>query len=150
MIERIGHILAIQDGQATIRVERSTGCTACGSRGTCGAGQAGSTTLILPVAESARPGEVVTLSIAEASLLRNAILVYLLPALTTLLGAISLAGGGDLMAIGGAASGLALGLAILRLIHCGQSRPIPEILLTSSPRASIGYPTEIFHDTRHP
>lgn len=132
-ITRSGQILAIHDGLASILVDMPESCKGCGSRAGCGGGKAGGATVQLPVPASARPGETVTLSIAEGSLVRRAILVYFLPAVTTLLGTISLADGGDAAAVGGAAAGLLLGLVILRMLGRGLSkRAAPTTVLMSS------------------
>ncbi|MDP2795137.1 MAG: SoxR reducing system RseC family protein [Sulfurisoma sp.] len=121
-LTRSGRIVAIRDGLATIRVELPAGCTSCGSRGACASGKAATATVVLPAPAGARPGETVTLSITEGSLARSALLVYFLPAVTTLLGAVGLAGAGDVAAIGGAAAGLGLGLILPRLIGRSLSR----------------------------
>jgi sigma-E factor negative regulatory protein RseC len=132
-ITRTGHIMEIRDGVASIRIDLPASCGSCGSRGTCGSGKSAGTTVRLPVSSAARPGETVTLSIAEGSLVRRAILVYFLPAVTTLLGTVSLADGGDAAAVAGAAVGLLLGLAILRMFGRGMSRHgEPTTMLTSS------------------
>lgn len=126
-LTRNGRIVAIRDGMASIRVELPAGCTSCGSRGSCGSGKAAETTVVLPVAATARPGDVVTLSLAESALVRSALLVYFLPAASTLLGAIALAAFGDLAAIAGAACGLGLGLILMRLL--GRRSPcLPAVL----------------------
>ena len=62
------------------------------------------------------------LAIDDGSLARGALLAYLLPAVSTLAGAVALASGGDLAAIGGAAAGLVLGLVALRVL--GRWRPM--------------------------
>jgi len=132
-ITRTGQILSIRDGLAAIRVDMPESCKGCGSRAGCGGGKAGGATVQLAVPDSARPGETVTLSIAEGSLIRRAILVYLLPAVTTLLGTISLADGGDVAAVGGAAAGLLLGLTMLRMFGRGLSgQGEPTTVLTSA------------------
>lgn len=132
-ITRTGQILAIRDGLASIRVDLPPSCTSCGSRSSCGSGNSAAATVLLSVPASARPGEMVTLSIAEGPLVRLAMLVYFLPAVTTLLGAISLADGGDAAAVGGAAVGLLLGLVMLRILGRSLSRrAAPTTVLMSS------------------
>jgi positive regulator of sigma E activity len=137
-LTRPGRILAIHDGRAIIRVELPAGCTSCGSRGTCASGRADSATVSLPVTASALPGAAVTLAIDDGSLARGALLAYLLPAVSTLAGAVALASGGDLAAIGGAAAGLALGLIALRAL--GRWRPMLgglSVLADDSPGTEI-------------
>lgn len=60
-------------------------------------------------------GDRVSLQMLETDLNRGALLAYLLPAVTTLLGALSLAAGGDALAVLGAALGLGFGLVCLRI-----------------------------------
>jgi sigma-E factor negative regulatory protein RseC len=113
-LTRSGRIVAIRDGLATIRVETPSACGGCGSRGACGT--ASGTTVLLPVPATARPGDAVTLALAEGLLVRGALRVYLLPATAMLLGAALLSIWGDLAAVGGALSGLGLGLIAMRMI----------------------------------
>jgi len=113
MIERNGTILAVQDGVATIRVATPSACASCGSRGACGSKD---TTVRLPVAATLRAGDGVTLMLAEGALVRGALRAYLLPAVTLLLGAIALSAFGDLAAVGGALSGLGVGLIAQRIL----------------------------------
>ena len=133
-ITRTGHILSIHDGLASIRVDLPESCKGCGSRAGCGGGKAGGATVQLEVPSEARPGQMVTLSIAEGPLVHRAMLTYLLPALTTLLGTISLADGGDVAAVVGFAVGLLLGLVLLRMFGRGLSRNgEPTSVLASEP-----------------
>ncbi|QIK38576.1 SoxR reducing system RseC family protein [Caldichromatium japonicum] len=125
MIERQGRILSIANGEATIRIDMPTACARCGLS-TC-AGRAGSVSLSAP--PGARPGDAVTLALPEAALLRGALLVYLLPAAATLVGAIALAFAGDSAAVAGAACGLGLGLIIVRLLG-RRVRQIPHIFVS--------------------
>lgn len=113
MIERSGHILAVNDGVATIRVETPSACASCGSRSACGAK---TTTVRLPVPISLCAGDRVTLSLEEEALTRGALRAYLLPAVALLLGALLLAPLGDVAAAGGAMSGLGLGLVLQRIL----------------------------------
>ncbi|MDP1536366.1 MAG: SoxR reducing system RseC family protein [Burkholderiales bacterium] len=114
MIQRSGRILSIAGGLATIRVETPSACGACGSRGACGTASAA--TVYLPVHATARPGDAVTLALAEGLLVRGALRVYLLPAVAMLLGAAFMSAWGDLAAVGGALSGLGLSLIAMRMI----------------------------------
>lgn len=132
-LTRDGRIVAIRDGRATIRVEVPPACTSCGSRGSCASGSAASTLVELPVSAGVRVGESVTLGLAEGSLARGALLAYLLPAVTMLLGAVSLAGSGDLAAMGGAMAGLGLGLIGLRVLGRRMVRHGESAVIVTTP-----------------
>ncbi len=127
MIQRSGHIMAIHDGLATVRVERASACSSCGTRSVCGAGSAAGSQMSVPVPPGARTGDRVTLSLASGMLTRAALLAYLLPALTTIFGAALLSAGGDLAAVAGALCGLGLGLVALRLLGRRQTACTPLI-----------------------
>jgi len=114
VIARSGQIVDIRDGIAAIRVERASACSSCGTRSVCGAGRADESLVFLPLAAPARCGDHVTVQLASGGLTRAAFLAYLLPAMSTLLGAMLLAGAGDLAAVAGALAGLGLGLIVLR------------------------------------
>ncbi|MDP3033060.1 MAG: SoxR reducing system RseC family protein [Rhodocyclaceae bacterium] len=139
MIARRGRILAVQDGMATIRVDTPAACASCGSRSACGST---GTTVRLPVAAALRAGDDVTLTLAEGTLVRGALRAYLLPTTTLLLGAIALSAFGDLAAVGGALSGLGVGLIAQRILArratCASPAVSPAPTFEPSP---IGEPT---------
>ncbi len=141
MIERSGTILSVHDGVATIRVETPSACASCGSRGACGSKD---TTVRLPVAATLRAGDGVTLTLAEGALVRGALRAYLLPATTLLLGAIALSAFGDLAAVGGALSGLGVGLIAQRILArraaCASPAVSPAPTFAASPISPIGEP----------
>jgi len=142
MIERSGTILAVQDGVATIRVETPSACASCGSRGACGGKH---TTVRLPVAETLRAGDGVTLTLAEGALVRGALRAYLLPAVALLLGAVALSAFGDLAAVGGALSGLGAGLIAQRILArratCASPAVSPAPTFAAPPISPIGEPS---------
>jgi sigma-E factor negative regulatory protein RseC len=142
MIERSGTILAVQDGVATIRVETPSACASCGSRGVCGDKH---TTVRLPVAETLRAGDGVTLTLAEGALVRGALRAYLLPAVALLLGAVALSAFGDLAAVGGALSGLGAGLIAQRILArratCASPAVSPAPTFAAPPISPIGEPS---------
>jgi sigma-E factor negative regulatory protein RseC len=139
MIARRGRILAVQDGMATIRVDTPAACASCGSRGAC---SSTGTTVRLPVAATLRAGDDVTLTMAEGALVRGALRAYLLPSTTLLLGAIALSAFGDLTAVGGALSGLGVGLIAQRILArraaCAPPAVSPALTFDSPP---IGEPS---------
>jgi len=123
MIERSGLIVDIRDGVAAIRVERASACSSCGTRSVCGAGKADASLVYLPFSAPAQCGDRVMVQLATGGLTRAALLAYLLPAVTTLAGALMLAGAGDLAAVAGALSGLGIGLLALRRFSRACARP---------------------------
>ena len=116
--ERRGDVIGLADGLATIRLERAPACSGCGSRGTCASGNAAEQIIQMPVPERTRLGDQLTVSLPSASLTLAALLGYLLPPVSLLLGAISAATcfEGDAAAVLGAGVGLAAGLLLVRLI----------------------------------
>ncbi len=132
MIQRSGHIMALRDGLATVRVERASACSSCGTRSVCGAGSAAGSQVSVPVQPGARLGDRVTLSLANGMLTRAALLAYLLPALTTIFGAALLSAAGDLAAVAGALCGLGLGLLALRFLGRRQTACTP-LMIDSQP-----------------
>jgi sigma-E factor negative regulatory protein RseC len=132
MIQRSGHIIAIRDGLATVRVERASACSSCGTRSVCGAGSAAGSQVSVPVPPGAHLGDRVTLCMASGMLTRAALLAYLLPALTTLFGAALLSAAGDLAAVAGALCGLGLGLVALRFLGRRQAACDP-LMIVSQP-----------------
>lgn len=129
MIERNGEIVDICNGLAAIRVEPASACSSCGTRSVCGAGRVEAALVYLPLAAPARCGDRITLGLADGGLTRAAFLAYLLPAMSTLAGALLLAGAGDLAAVAGALAGLGLGLIALRR----WSRACAPLAVTPAP-----------------
>lgn len=106
-------IAAIVDGVADVRLEPASACGTCGAKGLCGSGH--ERRLRLPAHPGFRAGDTVSLAMTDADLHRGALVAYLLPATATLLGALLLSAGGDMLAALGAGIGLAAGLAGMRL-----------------------------------
>lgn len=123
MTERTGHIVSIRDGIAAIQVERASACASCGTRSVCGAGRADESLVLLPVSTEMKIGDPIVLHLPAGGLTRAALLAYLLPALTSLIGALLLARAGDLAAVAGTVCGLGLGLIALRRFSRGCNLP---------------------------
>ncbi len=107
-------IVAVHDGVADVQFEAASACASCGAKSVCGSGN--TRRVQLPVPAGVAAGDHVTLNLPEAQLQLGAILAYLLPAVTTLLGGALLSGGGDGYAALGATLGLGAGLLCLRLL----------------------------------
>lgn len=122
-MESHGRIIALHEGRASVELPVAAACGGCGAKSTCGSGQV--RLIDIPAPDHARLGDAITLTMATGNLNKGALVAYLLPAITTLTGAVVLASGGDNLAVIGAALGLATGMAAVRLInralpHLGQ------------------------------
>lgn len=113
MLHAAARVLSLQDGMALVRLEAAAACGSCGAQAACGSGRERLVDVAVPPDISA--GDRVSLQLPETDLNRSALLAYLLPAATMLLGALLLAAGGDTPAALGAALGLGLGLVCLRI-----------------------------------
>ena len=149
MIEHEGVVRSVSGGKAVIAVHTG-GCGGCGHQAGCGlgrlAGKAGSTALTLPVDESIRPGAQVLLSLPAGRLLRGALLAYLLPALSLLIGAGVGAGlgGSDGAAAVGAALGLLGGFLLTWLVPAWK--PLPQVQLAERPAGNPQFRLHVIHD----
>ncbi|MDZ4255827.1 MAG: SoxR reducing system RseC family protein [Sulfuritalea sp.] len=113
MLHAAARIVSLQDGMALVRLDAPAACGSCGAQGACGGARA--RLFRVAVATGVGAGDRVLLQLPEKNLNRSALLAYLLPAATMLLGALLLAVGGDTLAALGAALGLGLGLICLRI-----------------------------------
>ena len=118
LIERSGEVIGFKQGMAQIRLERESGCSACGSRGTCASGSAAAQVIHLSLPVGTKLGDQVTVSVPAASVTLAALLGYLLPPVCLLAGAIAASTGydGDAAAVLGAGLGFVAGLLLARLI----------------------------------
>lgn len=113
-----GVVRAIDHGRALVAVAVRSGCASCGQ--SCGIGRlagGGKTALLhLSAPPGLKAGDRVTLDTDAATMSRAALIGYLLPAFTLIVGAGlgETFAGGDLGAAFGALSGLAGGLALAR------------------------------------
>ena len=117
-VERSGEVVGFDNGLAKIRLERPSGCSGCGSRGTCASGSAAAQIVQMALPERTRLGDRVTVAMPSSSVALAAILGYLFPLIGLLLGAIAADSwyGGNLAAVVGAAAGFVVGLMLARLI----------------------------------
>ena len=113
MLHATASVLSLHDGIAELRIEAPAACGSCGAQAACGGAPARLIRVAAPT--DVRAGDMVSLQLPESDLNRGALLAYLLPALSTLLGSVLLAAGGDALAALGAALGLAFGLVCLRI-----------------------------------
>ena len=144
MIEHWGMVQHVDDGQATVVVER-TACGVCGHGGHCGmskhavGGQAA--VLNLPAPSGLKAGDFVNVGLPESGLTLAALLGYLFPALATLAGALIgiSSGGTDATTALGAAAGFAGSLVVARfaITFTPGLSPRPQFIPTSLPSANF-------------
>lgn len=94
-------------------------CGSCGDRGHCGKAQAGPRRFAVTNTIGAHTGDHVVVSVADGAVLKAAVLSYLMP-LAFVIGGAAVATawiGEGMPAVAGAAAGLLVGLAILRVAH---------------------------------
>lgn len=125
-----GRVIAVQDGRAELRLAVASACGRCGAKSMCGSGQERSIQVNAPPGTQA--GDLLDLTLPEARLGLGALLGYLLPAFTTLLGTVLLAPGGDAAAILGAGLGLGAGLVLVRRFATRLLGSGPTVCPTSS------------------
>jgi positive regulator of sigma E activity len=99
---------------AQVRIEAASACSSCGTRGSCASGQTRAVWVEAP--EGVKSGDVLNISISESAFNTAALIGYLLPAVTTLIGAGLMTAAGDTAAVLGALSGLGLGLVLVRIL----------------------------------
>ncbi len=136
LIETRARVVSIGNGQAWVEASSQQGCAACHVQSSCSVSGLGKffSRNKPPVAVACdlavQPGDSLVLSLAESDLLRAGLLAYLLPAVLSVLGAIttSLFGLGDVAAVAAMLAGFAAGLAIARVF-------------TRAPRIQISRPT---------
>jgi len=84
-IEERGVVVSVEDGWASVRVQRQSTCGSCSARSGCRNGVLAevlgrrSLVLRIPDVDGLRPGDHVTLGIRDRSLVAGALLMYLLP-----------------------------------------------------------------------
>ncbi len=127
MIEEHAQVVAVQGDAAWVETQRGSACGSCAAHAGCGSAALGKligrrpTSVRVLNTAGALPGEEVVIGIDESALVRGSVLVYLVPLLALLGGAIlgeawwrPYAGGGEWPVIVAAVAGLALGLAWVR------------------------------------
>ncbi len=119
LVTATARVAEAHNGVAEVHFDTASACGTCGAQSVCGSGRARS--MRISVAANVQSGDCISLQIPESELHLGAILAYLLPAVTTLLGGVMLASGGDTLAALGATLGLGFGLICLRLL--ARSRP---------------------------
>lgn len=114
MMTTTGRVINVAGPLVQVRIEAASACSSCGTKGSCAGGQSRSVWVEAP--EGVKSGDLLKISIAESAFNTAALIGYLLPAVTTLIGAGLMAAAGDTAAVLGAVSGLGLGLVLVRLL----------------------------------
>ena len=138
MIEERGRVVALEQGGVWLETVQRSGCHGCAAKSGCGTGLLGdfwskASQVRVSVAPKAlariRLHDTVVIGIAENTLATSALVVYLLPLLALLLGALAGdmlggASGSELWAILGALGGLVLGAFCIRIYsHMQRNNP---------------------------
>ncbi|MGG2143760.1 SoxR-reducing system protein RseC [Symbiopectobacterium sp. RP] len=139
MIKEWATVVSWHNGMAVLHCEQRSGCSGCQSRKTCGTGllselgQSAEQALHVPCEQPLLPGQRVELGISESSLLRSAMLVYLVPLLGLFIGAGLLQSlfANDLAAVLGSLLGAALAFILVRgwSLKLGEKRHYRPVIL---------------------
>ncbi|MCR8914936.1 sigma E positive regulator RseC/MucC [Marinobacter panjinensis] len=131
MITETGKVVALSGNRVWVQTIRTSACESCSARNGCGqralAGVSGGRANQVLVTNSmgARVGDEVTVAIDESALLGASLLVYALPLVLLVLGAVAghqLSGGLDAVAMLGAALGMAVGFVVARRVGSNPAR----------------------------
>lgn len=119
MIETRVRVIRTSGATSFVEATEQNGCGACGHQDGCAVSGLGRyfSRKRQPIALAcgeARPGQELTVAVAEADLLKVGLWAYLMPVALAVAGAALLAGRGDAASAGGAVLGLAAGLLIAR------------------------------------
>ena len=122
MISAPVRVISSADGIAQVMPTEKSGCGGCASSSSCGVSGLGKyfahgrKTIAVQCGANVRAGDELHLSLSEGDLLRAGLLAYLLPTVLALAGAgiAAALGLGDVGAVLGAASGMAVGFLLGR------------------------------------
>ena len=149
MLTERGEVVAVEPDAVWVETLRQSTCGSCAAQKGCGHGLlnrlgSGRRHYIRVLPGSVQPGECrvgdsVEIALPESVILQGSLMVYLIPLLAMLAGAALAAGqwpASDLVALGGAAAGFALGLAGVRL-HAARHADDPALQPTLISRSSV-------------
>jgi len=90
LIEEQGQVVEVHSGRALVQTVRSGACEQCGARHACGCTGGGREARVwADDAVGVQPGDRVVIAVPEGTVLRASVLVYLIPVLALVLGAIA-------------------------------------------------------------
>ena len=141
-------VISLDQDMTRLRLDSPGACGGCRAQAACGGG--GERVIDVALSPQLCAGDRVSLQMPEAELNRSALLAYLLPAASTLLGALALSAGGDALAVLGAASGLGFGLVCLRICARRNSGYGVRVFRSDSPsfHAELGAPDDETRERR--
>ncbi len=117
MVVEQGIVKEIEHNMAIVKVERSSACEHCSARGTCGIDLGANKDILIEVENrlNAKVGDKVELSMPSGSLVKIALMVYMLPIFSLIFGAYE---GGDIASKIGISSsvGSIIGALVLLII----------------------------------
>ncbi|MCL7944298.1 SoxR reducing system RseC family protein [Marinobacter sp. ATCH36] len=131
MITETGKVVAVSGGRVWVQTVRTSACQSCSARHGCGQRALASVSggranqVLVTNSLGARVGDEVTVAIEESALLGASLLVYALPLVLMVIGAVSghqLSGGHDAAAMFGAAAGMAAGFLVARRVGSDPAR----------------------------
>lgn len=145
MIRETGRVVAVKGDRVWVQTIRASACESCSARSGCGQRVLASATsgranqILVSNHLNARVGDEVTVAIEESALISASLLVYALPLLLMILGAVT----GqqwlpqqDAGAIAGAIVGLAAGFGLARFIQMRSARAYEPTLVDILPGIS--------------
>lgn len=144
MITETGKVVAVNGDRVWVQTIRTSACESCSARNGCGqralAGVSGGRANQVLVANSlnASVGDEVTVAIDESALLGASLLVYALPLVLMVLGAVvghQLSGGQDIAAMIGAVAAMAAGFVVARRVGSSPGRNYEPRLVNVRPLA---------------
>lgn len=153
MITETGRVIALKGERAWVQTIRSSACESCSARSGCGqrvlASASGGRANQVLVSNhlGADVGDEVTVAIEESALLSASLLVYALPLLLLVLGAVlgqQWLPARDAGAIAGALTGLAAGFVAARLIQSRPGRSYEPRLIRVLPTRTDSSPSQPF------
>jgi len=115
LIEERGIVVEVKPGRALVETTRSAACDSCGARHACGCMSGGREARVWvedPLQVS--PGDQVVIAVPEGTVLRASVLVYLVPVMALVLGA--LLGNGLAPSLGFSPDLGAAGLGLLAMV----------------------------------
>ena len=149
MLEEYGRVVALDGNLAKVETVRTSSCQSCEAKSTCGQGSiakvVGQKSCIISALNplSLQVGDEVVLGLEETTLVKSALLVYLLPLILMMAGAGVfqwLYGASDLVTAFGGGVGFLAGFALVYLYnhhHKNDESFQPVVLRTVSGGASI-------------
>jgi sigma-E factor negative regulatory protein RseC len=144
MIEQQATVAEVRDADALVLIERQSGCGSCAAKSGCGTSAIASlfpqrrSVVRVPNTEGAAVGDRVIVGLPEAGLQYASLLLYGVPLLTLIGGAVlgQGLGGNDLLSTLGAVVGLTGGLLLVRRLS-RDSTQLRPIMLRRLPRTAI-------------